>query len=92
MSDETKVVDAGCEVEQSKYDPNDVTTWTSQEFEQKVRDKLRAQWSKIESIKNLLRDGKQVVAYEQIQGLSDTTGFLVKLFDEQIVNQTTELN
>lgn len=69
---------------QKPYDPDDVTTWTAEEFESKAAAKLRTYWNKIETIKYLIRDGKVWVAGEQIQGLSDGVAFLVKLFEERV--------
>ena len=42
-----------------------------------MRDNLRSNIQKIESIKNLIRDGKQVVAYEKLQGVGDALTYLL---------------
>lgn len=68
------------------YDPDDVTTWTNEEFEAKTAAKLRNYWNKIETVKFLLRDGKVWIAGEQLQGLSDGIGFLVGLLEQRIEN------
>jgi len=75
-----------CDISSGKqpvYNPDDVTTWTSLEFEEKAASKLRVYWNKIESIKFLLRDGKIWVAGEQMQGVSDGIAFLIKLLEER---------
>lgn len=69
---------------QKSYDREDVTTWPQQEFDTKVSEKIVAFWQKIEYIKNLLMDGKQVVAYQHLQGLGDSVQVMVKLYAERI--------
>ena len=84
MSDETKnACPNGCACG-SNFDPEDVTTWSNEYFEQKSAEKLRKLWAKVETTKRLLKDGKQVIAYEQLQGLSDALGIFVKLFESRI--------
>lgn len=76
----------------TQYDADDVTTWSHAEFEAKVASKLRAYWGKLEAAKYLLRDGKVVIAHEQIQGLSDGLGFIVNLFDKRQEAQSKDGN
>lgn len=54
------------------------------EFDQYIDNKLRTMWTKVESIKNLLRNGQQVVAHEQLQGLSDGLAHLVHGVEKRI--------
>lgn len=68
----------------SAYDPEDVTTWSQQQFDSKVTDKLKLYWNRMESIKLLMRDGKVWVAGEQLQGLGDSFGFLIQLFETRM--------
>lgn len=50
---------------------------SEKEYAQFMTDNLRSNMQKIESIKNLIKDGKQVVAYEKIQGVGDALAFLL---------------
>ena len=66
------------------YNKEDVTTWSQLEFDTKVSEKIIVFWQKVESIKNLLMDGKQVVAYQHLQGLGDSIQVMAKLYAERI--------
>jgi len=50
---------------------------TEKEFAAHVLDNLKGNLQKIEGIKNMIRDGKQVIAYEKIQGVGDALSFLM---------------
>lgn len=56
---------------------------TDKEFAAFVTDALRSNIQKIEYIKNLIRDGKQVVAYEKLQGVEDALKFLMGISVKQ---------
>jgi hypothetical protein len=47
------------------------------QFATLVTDSLRSNIQRIEAIKNFLRDGKQVVAYEKLQGVGDALAYLM---------------
>jgi len=65
------------------HDTEDVTTWTDVEFHTKSASKLRTIWTKLETVKNLLRDGKHVVSYEHTQGCCDAIAFLLALTEKR---------
>ena len=83
----------GKEVKMSDVTTEENTTsFTEIEFDQYVSDKLRLMWTKIEGTKNLLRNGQQIVAYEQIQGISDGLRHLVGGFDKRVTELSGESN
>lgn len=74
------------------YDPDDVMTWSPKEFEEKVLAKLRSYCNKIQTVHYLMRDGKIIIAGEQMQGLSDGVTFLVQLFEKRAADKGTISN
>ena len=74
------------------YNKEDVTTWSQLEFDTKVSEKIVVFWQKVESIKNLLMDGKQVVAYQHLQGLGDSIQVMAKLYAERITAEKDASN
>ena len=59
--------------------------FTELEFDNYLSQKMRVLWTKIESSKNLLRNGQQVVSYEQLQGVSDGVKHLVNNIERRVV-------
>ena len=68
------------------YNAEDVRTWNEEIFTKKVSSKVYSIWAKLETTKNLIREGKHVVAFEQLQGMGDSVGFLSNLFDQRLEN------
>jgi len=54
------------------------------EFDTYLSSKMRILWTKVESSKNLLRNGQQVVSYEQLQGVSDGLKYLISNVENRL--------
>lgn len=69
---------------------NNANNLSSQDFQNHLVERLFAIWRRAESAKNILRNGQQVIAYEQIQGVSDSIGNIAKLIESNINNNDSE--